>query len=192
MQSNDIFHFYCSLYLFILGTLIEFHLLSHLPVAQQFGKHCHLQVHFATAAYKILNWEKWWYRTIWNIIYTGTFSVPVYRASLSILSLCLYRFVALPFHCFIYCSVALSTALSLLLYYLAIILSLYHFIVLSIVLLLYTALSLLLYYLAIILLLYPLFATLCTTLSLLFCRSFSIPSLYLSLCLCHSVALPFH
>ncbi len=149
MQSNAIFHFYCSLYLFILGALIEFHLLSHLPVAQQFGKHCHLQVHFATAAYEILNWEKLWYRTVWNIIYNGTFPVPVYRASLlylyyhsvssvSIVILSSYHSVALPFHCFIYCSVALSTALSLLLYYLAI----YHFIVLSIVLLLYLQLCL--------------------------------------------------
>ncbi len=47
-------------------------LLSHLPVTQ----------HFGTAAYEIPNWAKWWYRTVWNTIYTSIFPIPVYRASL--------------------------------------------------------------------------------------------------------------
>ncbi len=47
-----------------------------LPGSQQFGKH------FGTAAYEIPKWAKLWYRTIWNIIDTGIFQVPVYRASL--------------------------------------------------------------------------------------------------------------
>ncbi len=73
MQSNAIFHFYCSLYYIISDELIEFHHLllfccQHLPAAQQFGKHWHLQMHFTTAVYKILYWAKLWYRTIWNII----------------------------------------------------------------------------------------------------------------------------
>ncbi len=77
------------LFLLISDALIEFNLFDpsrcsvvtfyRLPV---FGKHCHLKVHFATAAYEIPNWAKLWYRTVWNIINTGTFPVPVYRASL--------------------------------------------------------------------------------------------------------------
>ncbi len=55
--------------------------LLHLPVAQKF-EHCHLQVNFGTAAYEIQNWAKLWYRTVWNIIDTGIFRVPVYCASL--------------------------------------------------------------------------------------------------------------
>ncbi len=58
------------------------HLLSGLLVSQQFGKHCHLQVNLGTAAYEIPNWAQLWYRTVWNIIDTGVFPVPVYRASL--------------------------------------------------------------------------------------------------------------
>ncbi len=57
IESNAIFHFYCSLFInfrcagsFI--CLIHRLFCCHiLPVAQQFRKHCHLQVHFATAAY---------------------------------------------------------------------------------------------------------------------------------------------
>ncbi len=42
------------------------------------------QVNFGTAAYEIPNCAKLWYRTIWNIINTGNFTVPaaVYHASL--------------------------------------------------------------------------------------------------------------
>ncbi len=56
--------------------------MSHLPDAQRFEKHYHLQVNFGTAAYEIPNYAKLWYRTVWNIINTGSFTVPVYRASL--------------------------------------------------------------------------------------------------------------
>ncbi len=35
-----------------------------------------------TAAYEIQNYAKLWYRTVWNIIDTGNFTVLVYRASL--------------------------------------------------------------------------------------------------------------
>ncbi len=56
--------------------------MSHLPDAQQFEKHCRLQVNFGTAAYEIPNCAKLWCRTVWNIINTGNFTVLVYRASL--------------------------------------------------------------------------------------------------------------
>ncbi len=86
MKITAIFHFNCSLYLLVSGALIVssvlIHLLSGLLVSQQFGKHCHLQVNLGTAAYEIPNWAQLWYRTVWNIIDTGVFSVPVYRASL--------------------------------------------------------------------------------------------------------------
>ncbi len=49
---------------------------------QQFGKHGHLLVNFGTAVYAIPKWAKLWYCTVWNIIDTGIFPVPVYRASL--------------------------------------------------------------------------------------------------------------
>ncbi len=49
-------------------------LLSHLPDEQQFEKHYHLQVNFETAAYEIPNYAKL-YRTISNIINTGTFKI---------------------------------------------------------------------------------------------------------------------
>ncbi len=43
-------------------------------------KHCHLQVHFITAAYEIPNWAKLWYHTVWNIIYTPVFFQYRYTA----------------------------------------------------------------------------------------------------------------
>ncbi len=51
-------------------------LVSHLPDAQQFEKHCHLHVNFGTAAYEIPNCAKLWYRTVWNIINTGIPRIP--------------------------------------------------------------------------------------------------------------------
>ncbi len=45
---------------------------SHLPVAQQLGKHCHLQEHFTTAAYEIPNFSYFSY----------SLPVPVFHASL--------------------------------------------------------------------------------------------------------------
>ncbi len=89
IQSNSIFHIYMFSSFINFGCADSFFclirrivLLSHLPFVQQFGKHCHLQVHFETAAYEIPNWAKLLYRTVWNIIYTGTFPVPVYHAFL--------------------------------------------------------------------------------------------------------------
>ncbi len=90
MKSNAIFHFYCSLYLLISGALIEFNLFdpSRCSVVRFTGfalcsnLGSHLLVNFGTAAYEIPKWAKLWYRTVWNIIDTGNFTVPVYRTSL--------------------------------------------------------------------------------------------------------------
>ncbi len=80
MQSNAIFHFYYSLYLFerVNSWICLIHRVVHL-----FWCHIYrLQVNFGTAAYEILNYAKLWYRTVWYIIDTGNFTIPVYRASL--------------------------------------------------------------------------------------------------------------
>ncbi len=82
MKSNAIFHFNYSLYLFVSGALIEFHLFDPLRSSVVRFTSYHLQVHFRTAAYEIPKWAKLWYRTVWNIIDTGIFPVPVYHASL--------------------------------------------------------------------------------------------------------------
>ncbi len=54
--------------------------LSHLPDAQRFEKHYHLQVNFETAAYEIPIYAKLWYHTISNIINTGTFTFKIQRS----------------------------------------------------------------------------------------------------------------
>ncbi len=59
MQSNAIFHFYCSLRLFVSGSLIV-ESVEHIVLFTcsavtftGFETHCHLQVNFRTAAYEI-------------------------------------------------------------------------------------------------------------------------------------------
>ncbi len=60
----------------------------------------------STATYRCIlqlqhipNCAKLWYRTVWNIINTGTFPVPVYRASLlATYSSIIYLSSHLPFH----------------------------------------------------------------------------------------------
>ncbi len=84
MQSDAIFHFYCSLYLFILRALIEFNWFdpSRSSVARFTGVAAIWEALPPTAAYEIPKWAKLWYRTVLNIIDTGIFPVPVYRAYL--------------------------------------------------------------------------------------------------------------
>ncbi len=82
MQSNAILHFYCSLNLFV-SSANSLICLTH-RVVHLFCYRMRSNLRSTTGELRISSvWNtEIWYRTVWNIIDTGNFTVPVYHASL--------------------------------------------------------------------------------------------------------------